>query len=846
LFRRRFQLTLFSGLAGLCLLAAIYIMTQVFWKLDEFGSSDTDNMQWTLAQLEVEHARLINALERADQGRPETLVEARRRFNAFYSRLTTLKNGRTYQTALAETEASAGLDDIASTLDAMVPAIDGPDIGLFAAKDSIVSQLERLITPIRKVSGAGIAIDARQAEAEREALSNQLLRLSGLVMLMILSMLSLLILLWRLFHLYRRRARQNRVTLNRLSTILNTSQDAVLVVGLNGDIVDMNMAAMRMFGLQGTNEGRPSNVEDVLLREDSEGQFVPLPGARLAQSCAQGPNRCAKLAGRSADGPLFPVEISADMASRAGDDVCVCFIRDVSRRVAAEAEMQSARDNALAGERAKARFLAMISHEMRTPLHGILGTLDLLDETRLTREQKRYSEIMHGSGQQLLTQINDALEITQADGGSLRLRETVFDLDRLVHDLTEAQEPEARTRRTSLRMVPPRHPLGTVQGDKGRVQQVLVNLVANAIKFTKDGDITIEACRCALSGADSDMIEFQISDSGVGIAEQALPRIFDDYVRLGDASSEAVEGNGLGLGIARQLVTLMGGQIGVESVQGEGSLFWVRLRLPLADRQTGPILHKPGLADIPRRHVLVVEDNLTNRFVLTQMLEKDGHSVDTAANGAEAVAMAETTGFDLIFMDVSMPGIGGVEAAHGILQGQGASRNTRLIFLTAHLDMDNEAPMRASGAEGILTKPLPRAELRAVLAGQSLAPPPTSAKPADDSPILKPEILAQLAEMLPPERFRATLAEFHAEAETLLSPSSRADARRPGPELASQLHKLAGSAAIVGASAMQTTLGHAEAACLSGNQLDLDRHLQHLQVLWEETQADLRPFGTAA
>lgn len=845
-FRRRLQLTLFSGLATVCLLAAIYMTAQVFLKLDKLGATPTDNMQWTFAQLEVEHVKAINAFERLDANAPTTQDEARRRFNTFYSRVATLKRGREYADALDGTDAAARLEQIYATLVDVIPIIDGPASGLVAAGPDLITRLEGLTSPIRELASAGLALDARQSEAERNELSSQLIRLTLMLILMVVGMISLLILLWRLFHLYRRRAFENRITLNRLSTMLNTSQDAVLVVRPCGEILDMNAAAARMFGLDQKIGQSSTTIDQVLLRKNDDEKLTPLPGDRLVQFCSDGPNRCTNLMARGPDGRRFPVELSADMAARSGDEVCVCFIRDISRRVAAESEMQVARDNALAGERAKARFLAMISHEMRTPLHGILGTLDLLDETRLTKEQQRYAQIMHGSGQQLLGQINDALEITQADGGSLRLRENVFDLDTMLSDLVDAQTSKARARNTTLTLLPSNQTLGHVLGDRGRVQQVLINLVANAIKFTENGTITIEAMRNGGPDSNTDLIEFQITDTGIGIAEQDLPRIFDDYVRLGGAAADLVEGTGLGLGIARQLVTLMGGKIGVESDEGEGSLFWVRLPLPQAHAAPAPALAKASPRDSAPCSVLIAEDNVSNRYVLTQMIEKDGHRICATADGPEAIAAAEREAFDLILMDISMPGVGGIEAARRITQGQGASRNARLIFLTAHLNLDPDAQLRASGAEGVLTKPLPRAELRAILAGKRPSMDLSDKAHRVAPPTLDRDILDQLSAMLPPDRMAKTLHDFHSEAEVLLATTPHLMTNTDTQTLADGLHKLAGSAAILGASAMQATLSQAEDACLSGRATDLQNHLSDLQSIWQATQQSLASYRNAA
>ena len=824
---RRTQLTLLSGAATVCLLAAAVLTTQVFLKLGEYRTAYSDNIQWTVAKLEAEHARYLHAIERLTPEKPSTLADMRRRFDIFYSRVDTLTSADTYQKALASDRARELTSRLRESTLLQATLIDGPDASVFQRRNELYSMAESLTQTTQRLSSVGIAFDVDRRETQRNLLANKLIQMIVLSLALLATLSALLALFWQLYTRYRRRAMQNRNTLNRLATIINTSQDAIVVMNPAGRILEGNRVAEAIFGLP-HDGSRNFNISEILFKADASGTLNPVTGEMLIKSCAHGPNLCTKLSARDNSGRTFPVEMSANMASRAGDNVCVCFLRDISQRVATEAEMRAARDKALAGERAKARFLGMISHEMRTPLNGILGALDLLDETELSPEQARYAQIMQSSGQLVLNQINDALEVTQAEGEPLSLVSDRFDLDALLAELLQSQQAQAQATGNKVELVRSTIPLGPVMGDPNRLHQVLLNLLSNAIKFTSNGQITIEVTRLGPANAPSEEVEFQISDTGKGIGEEDLSRIFEDFVRLDDASD--AEGTGLGLGIAKHLVTLMGGEIGVESERHEGSLFWVRLPLPRADSAKdaadGPRLHQ-----LPAREldVLVVEDNDSSRFVLHEMLRKDGHQVVLTSDGVAGVAEAEKRRYDLILMDINMPGLDGIEATRQIRAGNGPSSDSRIVALTAHFRPELNERFRGVQIDSICTKPLRRAVLRDILSGGPVREMP---KPGPTS--VDTQVLDQLYAVLPAKNLSRVLDTFMAEGQGFVD-TLDADQAIADQELAAELHQFAGSAATFGAVALQSALCRAESAALAGDTEELRRLLAALPELWRDT-----------
>ena len=835
---RRSQLTLLSGAAALCFAATIVLATQVFLKLNDFRTAFSDNTQWTVAKLEVEHAKYQHALEQVRAGNADSLADVNRRFDIFFSRVHTLSTADNYREALSDERAQTFVQVVRDSVVAQAEIIDQGAPAVVAQRDDLLAMTTDLTQPILQLSSIGIAYDVSRREAQRNLLASKLTQMAALSVMLLSTLAALLALVWQLYSRYRRRAMQNRTTLNRLATIINTSQDAIVVMFPDGGILEGNRVAETIFGLQPGNT-KTANISDLLGKKDETGLLQPVTGEMLIRSCANGPNLCTKLSAKDKSGRVFPVEMSANMAQRSGDNVCICFLRDISERVENETEIRAARDKALAGEQAKARFLGMISHEMRTPLNGILGALDLLDETHLTPEQARYTQIMQSSGQLVLNQINDALEVTQAKGARLSLVSDRFDLDALIDGLLQSQQSQALAQGNTIRMATPWSSQGSVLGDPNRLQQVLLNLLSNALKFTSNGEVTVDISRLGTPDAPSDEVEFQISDTGIGIEEDDLSRIFDDFVRLEHTGN--AEGTGLGLGIAKHLVTLMGGSIGAESVRDEGSLFWVRVPLPQATKIHDPA-QRPDLFAVLANplNILVVEDNDTNRFVLHEMLHKDGHTVVLTNSGEDGVAEAENQRFDLILMDINMPGIDGIEATRLIRTGTGASRDSRIVALTAHLRPEDNERFRGVEIDSICAKPLRRAVLRDLLSGgRGRTRTPPAATDVDT------QVLDQLCAVLPAKSLSRVLADFMSEGQSFVDALDPKKAN-PSDKIAGELHQFAGSAATFGAIALQSALCRAEAAALAGDKDTLRQELAPLPELWRSTIAQIDNRRSAA
>jgi signal transduction histidine kinase/DNA-binding NarL/FixJ family response regulator len=386
-------------------------------------------------------------------------------------------------------------------------------------------------------------------------------------------------------------------------------------------------------------------------------------------------------------------------------------------------ELEVARDKALEAVRAKSEFLANMSHELRTPLNGVLGMLELLAGTGLQREQQEFVETGRRSGQMLMALINDTLDFSKVEAGKMQLEQRPFDLRKLVEESMETVAPRAQKK--DIRLVTRTDAAldGAVIGDPTRLRQVLVNLLGNAVKFTERGEIVASVDITGLSG-DTVHLRFEISDTGCGIPVEFQSRLFQAFSQADGSITRRYGGTGLGLAICRQLVTLMGGEIGVVSEPGRGSAFHFSLQCrrvaatqahETESRSGSPQQLVPDNKAAPqapdrRWHILVVEDNEVNQKVIAGYLRRLGHEFEIVPDGAQAVERAADGGYDLVLMDCQMPVMDGYTAAREI-----RIRNMRLpiIAMTAHALAGDREKCLAAGMDDYLSKPIDLEALRA-------------------------------------------------------------------------------------------------------------------------------------
>lgn len=386
-------------------------------------------------------------------------------------------------------------------------------------------------------------------------------------------------------------------------------------------------------------------------------------------------------------------------------------LADRVRRITREKE------EAQAANAAKSTFLANMSHEIRTPLNGVLGMIDVLRKTPLNSMQRNYLENIEQSGKALLSLLDDILDYSRVESGFVKLELNDFALRGMLEELIFLLSAQAHAKGLQLHLTVDPDVPHLLTGDAGRLRQVLLNLVGNAIKFTERGAVTINVEKLAQEESDN-RLRFSVSDTGIGIEAEAIDHLFDRFHQADSTISKRYGGSGLGLAIVKELIVLMGGDIRVKSQPGQGSLFQIELTLPTGTQLPLAEIDEPEIL-LPRLNILVVDDDGINRLVASELLAQDGHQVSTVDSGVAALERAGQTDFDVVLMDLGMPGMDGLEVTRRL---RTAGFTVPVIGLTAHVLPEHRAACLSAGMNAVIHKPFQTSVLRRLMA-EVLQPP---------------------------------------------------------------------------------------------------------------------------
>jgi PAS domain S-box-containing protein len=796
------------------ILSCLVAVTTLAWRVVD-ASRDlrlhmAEDSSWVIAQMEVDHQRVLLAIHdllttaaAEDKSLPDLLLK----FDIYFSRVqTVIAHTTRLQDFFTEHDAfTARLEIVRRNLASVTPLVDGLRPDDLTNLGQIDTLMTKIVPDIRFIVVTAVQASQQRAQTlriQREAMLEQFLLAGVLATVLIFGLLAISA------HFYRNSVLRSKMV-ERLDSNLRASfeaaLDGVIVTDHEGRILLINSAAEALFGRPRTAViGRGISV----LFPPRVGRAKPMDERKLIQQLERRHRRRLRLQGR--DGQMVPISVSAlsDTGS-SGQQIHVGFVRDISTNVMVERQRRQASQRANRDAAEKVRFLAATSHELRTPMQGVLAAIDLVLRQGPNPAVSSLMTIAQQSAVAALDQIDHVLEVAALDDVAQfeRVNEA-FSAEAISLELIAAAMRSWADAGLNIRLDLAGAITTEIIGKPRAFRQTLRNLISNAVKFGAGKPIILR-----LSSPMPHKLRVEVEDAGIGIDPADQVRIFDDFETLDRGYARVSGGIGIGLGIVRRAVRSMGGTVGVTSRLGKGSIFWFEIPTSPAPAQTA--LAAP---DAPLR-ALVVDDLSVNRLLVQKMIHTLGHRADKAGDGMTAVRMASLQRYDMIFMDISMPGMDGIEATRQI-RTEGASCHTTIIGFTANLQPADHSRALAAGMREILYKPVRPTDIERAMYDPTL-PAPVTLRPQRSEGIS--DAVDLLANSLGVDRLRGVVREmidsFHALLDETAGHTDLA-------ELAGQAHKCAGAAAILGALPLHSAFCALETAALNNDTVNLAEHIR--------------------
>lgn len=801
---------------GLCLIAVATLAFRVLDTSRDLRLRMAEDSSWMVAQLEVEHQHVLLAIQDLlyrPQAQGAPLSDLRLKFDIYYSRVQTVAahTANLQGGMLKPDEFAARLKIVRDNLDMLTPLVDGLQPGDREALGQIADLLASVMPDVRFIVVNAVLTSQSQAQMlriQRERVLEQFLTAGALALVLILGLLAVSL------HFYRQAMLHSQMVArldSNLRASFETAIDAVIVTDAEGKILLFNSAAENLFEQLRTDViGQGISV---LIRHPSS----PVDEAKLIAQLVRRRRRRLRLRSRNGRSVAISIAAVSDTGS-SGSRIYVGFVRDVSTVISLERQRRLTLQRAERDAAEKVRFLAATSHELRTPMQGVVAAIDLV-----MRQQSdpAIHSLLHIAGESAiaaLDQIDHVLDVAALDDVAQAERpDEAFSVQAIASDLIAAALRTGADEGLNIRLDVAGGLPDEITGKPRAFRQTLRNLISNAVKFGGEAPITVRLLRPG-----PNLLRVEVQDAGIGIDSADQARIFEDFETLDRGYARLSRGIGIGLGIVRRAVRSMRGTVGVISSPGNGSTFWFEIPI-----RPAPVA-QAALAEIRPLRVLVVDDQSVNRLLIQKIVTVLGHRADKAGDGQTAVQMAATKGYDVILMDISMPGMDGIEATR-LIRANGLSQQAQIIGFTANLQPADHSRALQAGMREILYKPVRPTDVERVLQSPRLQALPTA------TPSL-PQGIADAVDLLGASlgltRLRGVVQEMQASFQVVLDQASW---NPSGPEpdldaLGAQAHKCAGAAAIFGALPLHRAFCGLETAALNRETSEIADHVEHCRA----------------